>query len=192
MHEPKPFASLTSGLLARKGGASPAMRRQVMLGAMPSAMPHDDLGWNDMGEDSARQSEPLIGLTPMGGAPVSQAPTISQAPTPIIAETPIVEDAPLPVVVEQRRALAEKVAAPAPKKAAPKAVLAAAPELQRSKAAFTLRLDPERHLRLRLACAVGNRSAQQIVTDALDAFLESQPQIDALAEQLPRPGGTRK
>ncbi|MGK2912295.1 MAG: hypothetical protein ACSLE1_21230 [Sphingobium sp.] len=186
MHEPKPFASLTSGLLARKGGASPAMRRQVMLGAMPSAIPHDDLGWNDMGEDSARQSDPLIGLTPMGGAPVSQAPT------PIVADTPVVEDAPVPVVVEQRRALAEQVSAPTPKKVAAKAVIAAVPDVQRSKAAFTLRLDPERHLRLRLACAVGNRSAQQIVTDALDAFLESQPQIDALAEQLPRPGGKRK
>src|SRR5215207_4744577 len=36
------------------------------------------------------------------------------------------------------------------------------------KAAFTLRLDPERHLKLRLACAVGGRSAQMLVTDALD------------------------
>ena len=40
------------------------------------------------------------------------------------------------------------------------------------KAAFTLRLDAERHLRLRLATAVTGRSAQQIVTGALDALLD--------------------
>jgi len=54
-----------------------------------------------------------------------------------------------------------------------------------AKAAFTLRLDADRHLRLRLACAVSNRSAQQIVTQALDDFLNSQPQLEALAQQVP-------
>ena len=53
------------------------------------------------------------------------------------------------------------------------------------KAAFTLRLDEERHLRLRLASAVTGRSAQQIVTGALDAFLESLPEVAELARQLP-------
>ncbi|HEX9931376.1 MAG TPA: hypothetical protein VGB08_00875, partial [Allosphingosinicella sp.] len=53
------------------------------------------------------------------------------------------------------------------------------------KAAFTLRLDPERHFRLRLACAVSGRSAQQIVTGALDEILKTYPEIDALADQLP-------
>ena len=41
----RPFASLSSGLLARKGQARPAMRRQTTL-----AEAGDDLGWNDMGE----------------------------------------------------------------------------------------------------------------------------------------------
>lgn len=41
----------------------------------------------------------------------------------------------------------------------------------REKAAFTLRLDPGRHARLKQACASSRRSAQQVVTDALDAFL---------------------
>jgi hypothetical protein len=57
--------------------------------------------------------------------------------------------------------------------------------LHKHKAAFTLRLDEERHLRLRLASAVSGRSAQQIVTGALDAFLESLPEVDELARQLP-------
>jgi hypothetical protein len=40
-------------------------------------------------------------------------------------------------------------------------------------------------LRLRLASAVSGRSAQQIVIGALDAFLESLPEVDELARQLP-------
>jgi hypothetical protein len=51
------------------------------------------------------------------------------------------------------------------------------------KAAFTLRLDADRHLRLRLATAVTGQSAQQIVTSALDALLESLPEVEALAER---------
>jgi hypothetical protein len=54
---------------------------------------------------------------------------------------------------------------------------------QKAKAAFTLRLDADRHLRLRLASAVGKRSAQQIVTEALDAFLDKHPGLDALVEE---------
>src|SRR3546814_13369047 len=38
----------------------------------------------------------------------------------------------------------------------------------KDKAAFTLRLDNQRHLKLRVACAMSHRSAQQIVTEALE------------------------
>jgi hypothetical protein len=58
----------------------------------------------------------------------------------------------------------------------------------KGKAAFTLRLDPERHLKLRLACAVDGRSAQQIVTDALDQFLAAIPELDTLAQKAKRKG----
>src|SRR5437660_5042178 len=44
--EAKPFASLSSGLLARKGAARPAMRPQ---GFGQGASGLEDLGWNDMG-----------------------------------------------------------------------------------------------------------------------------------------------
>src|SRR3954471_8066360 len=44
--EAKPFASLSSGLLARKGAARPAMRPQ---GFAQGANGLEDLGWNDMG-----------------------------------------------------------------------------------------------------------------------------------------------
>jgi len=53
------------------------------------------------------------------------------------------------------------------------------------KAAFTLRLDRERHLRLRLATAIKNVSAQQLVTKAVDEYLRKIPEIDALADRVP-------
>ena len=59
------------------------------------------------------------------------------------------------------------------------------------KAAFTLRLDAERHLRLRLACAVTGRSAQQIVTGALDDLLATIPELDTLAARVPAKSGKR-
>src|SRR3546814_21129487 len=43
----------------------------------------------------------------------------------------------------------------------------------KAKAAFTLRLENQRHLKLRVACAMSYRSAQQIVTVALDQFLDT-------------------
>ena len=55
--EPKPFASLSSGLLARKGAARPAMRPQGFGQAGASL---EDLGWNDMGFEPPKpaQAEP--------------------------------------------------------------------------------------------------------------------------------------
>lgn len=59
----------------------------------------------------------------------------------------------------------------------------------KAKAAFTLRLDSDRHLRLRLASAVSKRSAQQIVTEALDAFLDNHPHLEALVDQAKKAKG---
>ena len=50
------FASLGPTLLARKGGAKPAMRPQIapLPGVVPpKAEQLEDLGWNDMGQDYA-------------------------------------------------------------------------------------------------------------------------------------------
>jgi len=54
------------------------------------------------------------------------------------------------------------------------------------RSAFTLRLDPDRHLKLRLACTVRQCSAQQLVTDALDGLLADMPDILKLAAQVGR------
>ena len=51
MQEPKAFASLSSGLLARKGAARPAMRPQG-FGQVGSGL--EDLGWNDMGFEAPK------------------------------------------------------------------------------------------------------------------------------------------
>jgi hypothetical protein len=94
----------------------------------------------------------------------------------------------------------EEVQAPAAEKApVPVAEATAAPAVRRprkprsapgtkSKAAFTLRLDPDRHLKLRLACAVSSRSAQLLVTEALDALLAGMPELESMAVKAKRKG----
>ncbi len=77
--------------------------------------------------------------------------------------------------------LAKKIAAPANTTAVRKSALK-----QGKRAAFTLRLDAERHLKLRLASTIKGQSAQQIVTDALDSLLNEIKELDALAAQMPQ------
>ena len=164
MPEAKPIASLSSGLLARKGHASPAMRRQNSSIAHASAeLPHDDLGWNDMGHEEQEAQA--------SAAPVAIHDKVEMV---AVALTP-----PPPVVAQQERLAEEFAPAPQPF-LAPQPPVRAAPG-SRAKSAFTLRLDAERHLRLRLVCAVRHRSAQQIVTQALDEFLARQPDNTRLA-----------
>jgi hypothetical protein len=164
MLDSKSFASLSSGLLARKGQAKPAMRPQaIQLGQTPAEQ-LEDLGWNDMGHDTAPPAEqPVAELIAMPGI------------------EPVANEAPVAVHVQQE-ALAREFVEPHHQPAAQPALLSpmrvprAAPG-SKSKAAFTLRLDADRHLQLRLVCAVKHRSAQQIVTEALDQFLARQPEV---------------
>jgi hypothetical protein len=167
MNEPRSFASLTSGLLARKGAAKPAMRPQNFQSMTGG---YDDLGWNDMGQPIQRHVVP---------ADVVPQVVIHQAD--IAAGMGAVQEEPL-----APPATAIEAPSVPPVKADVVPISRAHPGLNSAgKAAFTLRLDPERHLRLRLACAVDHRSAQQIVTKALDEYLSGMPEIDALAGKLP-------
>jgi len=179
MAETRPFASLSSGLLARKGGAKPAMRPQGFGGFGPGPSHLEDLGWNDMGHSPAPHHEPssVEALTP---APVHRA---------FEAAAEAVHDpAPEPVVLEQQRSLKASFAAV-------ETEVVSLPRVRsvpaKGKAAFTLRLEPERHLKLRLACAVTRRSAQQLVTEALDDFLAAFPEVEALAGKIPAEAGQR-
>jgi hypothetical protein len=164
------FASLSPTLLARKGGAKPAMRPQhAALASMTSAEPMaepapehlEDLGWNDMGDgETATASAEVFQLTPM-----------SRVHEETATETP------RPVVREQQEQLAERIVA------APKRVPAAS---RTGRAAFTLRLDADRHLKLRLATTIKGISAQALVTEALDTLLGRMPELDTLAAQVKR------
>lgn len=156
----KPLASLSSGLLARKGQARPAMRPQGFASLTDLASAGEALGWNDMGD----------------------------APMPAPAKKP--------VVLAEREALMEEFPGPvfvATPPAAARVIdvsVRTAERLRREtshkrKAAFTLRLDEDRHLRLRLAAATRNQSAQVLVTEALDTFLSTMPEVEALIAQLP-------
>ena len=216
--EPKAFASLSSGLLARKGAARPAMKPQG-FGQMGGGS-LEDLGWNDMGFEPPKPvavptlddqhdafgeelpdqpvRNPIAALTPVDSPVHSQQAEIADrfaadsqdVPDEEIDETaelydpeaepeiadpeaeePAFEAAPMPVARPVRRA-------PRPRSAPG----------SKGKAAFTLRLDPERHLKLRLACAVGGRSAQMLVTDALDALLGAMPELEAMAAKANRKG----
>jgi len=225
MAETKPFASLSSGLLARKGAAKPAMRPQG-FGSFGSSL--EDLGWNDMGHGPASLHD------------IHEAQELPEhVPSSIEALTPApggrTHSEP-PAVVEQQRELEARLTPPEPEpepelepepepefeapeaEAAPEFETEAEPEPEpepeprpkvqalsearvvklprvaatrtpatavRAKAAFTLRLDPERHLKLRLACALSRRSAQQLVTEALDDFLDSLPDLEALSGAVP-------
>lgn len=201
---PKGFASLSSGLLARKGMAKPAMRPQ---GFGQLAVGLEDLGWNDMGTAPVEPS-----FAGYAEPPVERVPSSISALTPAPRNSgDAIESPATPVVIEQQRAIAESFGAAEPEADAEEVVTAAMPaptplparprreKVQaivaatraraeagaKAKTAFTLRLDSERHLRLRLACAVSNRSAQQIVSAALDAYLDQLPEVEALASQVP-------
>ena len=216
MREPKPLASLSSSLLARKGGAKPAMRRQGFSNFPDHSSDHlgethEDLGWNDMGYDvdpdhaehpiEHLHHNPLAGAIPNPGAAVRQqqeeiaaklgtkpaqesaiepAETEAEAikaPSPVSREVPPITENPALLAADNIDALETEKPRPAVKS-----------RTRKAKTAFTLRLDPERHLKLRLATAVKNLSAQQLVTKAVDEYLRSIPELDDLAERVPARG----
>lgn len=267
MGEPKAFASLSSGLLARKGAARPAMRPQG-FGQVGSGL--EDLGWNDMGFEAPKPAlspvrddehdafgdqlsepalrNPLAALTPASLSPVASpvhdqqaeiadrfadyteespdedeidetaelydptaeaagcdeededqeealildAPVLATKPFRItmpsatVAEVPVSVvpvDAPPAGVASERVAKVHAIPARAPR---PRVAAGS-----KAKAAFTLRLDAERHLKLRLACAVSGRSAQMLVTEALDQLLGTMPELEAMADRAPNKRANR-
>jgi hypothetical protein len=212
--EAKPFASLSSGLLARKGAARPAMRPQG-FGQTGNGL--EDLGWNDMGFEAPKAVEAPrdethdafgddvvehprahpTGLTPIQSPVHHQQAEIAdrlgaeddegddeefdetaelyepEGDGPATAVVPIVATpAPAPAPASRPRRAPRPRSAPGSK----------------GKAAFTLRLDPDRHFKLRLACAVDGRSAQQIVTDAVDQLLARMPELDSMAAKAKQKG----
>lgn len=203
------FASLSPGLLARKGGAKPAMRRQspmvdgTVAGAhlhhpQPAESALEDLGWNDLGEPpvaretaqpadhhDAAEDAPDSAFAPLSKhARSTAAPTYETAP-----EQDRADEAPSePDVAEPVAAIRTK----APRLPRPGLAVASAPKVtgeakaatKGKRTAFTLRLDPERHLKLRLACTLANRSAQALVTEAVDAMFAATPELEQLVARV--------
>jgi len=206
--EPKTFASLSSGLLARKGAARPAMRPQG-FGQIGATL--EDLGWNDMGFEPPK---PVLSAVRDEDHDAFGDETESGVRHSLAGLTPFATPSP---VHDQQAELAERfagydieageedeydstaepfdgadeikpmIAAPVARESL-RPVRTKAPRAapgSKAKAAFTLRLDPARHLKLRLACAVTNRSAQMLVTDALDRLLKDMPELDGMAANAP-------
>ena len=241
--EPKAFASLSSGLLARKGAARPAMRPQ----GFGQGASLEDLGWNDMGFEAPKPAivavrddehdafgdelpepalrNPLAALTPIASPVHDQHAEIEdrfgasnededgaaedgevsaddedyldetaeiyepKAEAAISGHAGLTPSAPTPVDTHNVVPVTfQSQAQPAPtrestpiRQRAPRAAPGS-----KGKAAFTLRLDAERHLKLRLACAIDGRSAQMLVTEALDVLLGSMPELAGMAERAPK------
>jgi hypothetical protein len=212
MSEAKPLASLSSSLLARKGHARPAMRPQAMIVDRDAAQSLEDLGWNDMGDDIDEahrlQISTVSSLTPMAAnSPAhEQQEELAQAleqsfgfQAEAMGDNDDDDD---PVAVDDHttelpHAFHHKVVSPPILSPVAETVMhfpvvtpqanvapRAAPG-SKGKSAFTLRLDPDRHMRLRVHCAISHRSAQQVVTAALDEFLARQPTIQHLSQTAP-------
>jgi hypothetical protein len=224
------FASLGPSLLARKGGAKPAMRPQVApLASSESPVSEDqleDLGWNDMGDS---YSEGGAEVVPIHGDIAAES--FAAAAGPIVRrqqrrlEERVLADAAMtghedgeaeydeaeeyagaafygeayddeaeesedegdagvysPLATRSAPA-PQQVTAPAPRRAAKTRM----PAVQSGRrAAFTLRLDADRHLKLRLAATMQGVSAQALVTEALDHLLAEYDDLDMIANHLKR------
>jgi hypothetical protein len=203
------FASLGPLLLARKGTAKPAMRPQ--LDALPNpavadlmamsgdpidqlSAAQDDLGWNDMGDDEevgdqdAGDNAPAIiaGETGVSGEAGTEQPEVRRQQEQLVNR---IADSNLLAFRASERNNGKAAMGLSGLKRAPRrsATASLAPDDDARRAAFTLRLDAERHLRLRLASTVVGESAQNLVTRALDEFLARMPEIETLAAQVRRP-----
>jgi hypothetical protein len=238
------FASLGPTLLARKGGAKPAMRPQlaplVVAEQEIAALADDqleDLGWNDMGHDEGDENESGADVVPISAAVAAGDLAASRNPIvrrqqrrleervlseaamtgPENAQDAAFEEfgdefgatATYEYVVDEaeeydedageyvdEQAYAPLAAAPAapvvarraPARQAPRPAPRPAirPAVAERRAAFTLRLNAERHLKLRLAATMQGVSAQVLLTEALDAMLAEFDDLDVIAAHLKR------
>lgn len=240
------FASLGPSLLARKGGAKPAMRPQVaplVTDETEIREEHlEDLGWNDMGHDHGGDSELPDGgadIVPIHADMAADAYTANGFGTdggPIVRrqqrrlEERVLADAVMTgpddsepdyddgsdyavsllgdedyaeedygedeeaeggedhaIYSPLARRAASPAPAPAPAPALGSPAKARVPAAQSGRrAAFTLRLDASRHLKLRLAATMQGVSAQALVTEALDRLLSQYDELDVIANHLKR------
>jgi len=156
---------------------SPVHNQQAEIAGRLSAFSPDDGGEEEEIDETAElydeEAEEVEEIAEALDEPEADEIELPRAkPEPVVAAKP------------ELVAAAKVVPVPAPRRQfKPRAVAGS-----KGKAAFTLRLDPERHLKLRLACAVDGRSAQTLVTQALDALLAEMPELESMATKAKRKG----
>jgi hypothetical protein len=111
---------------------------------------------DDYGAESSGEEEEEADANENAYASLAPRPVLSPAPAP----------APVPAPAQRRMRVP---ATPAGRRAA-----------------FTLRLDADRHLKLRLAATMQGASAQALVTEALDRLLAEFEDLDVIANHLKR------
>jgi hypothetical protein len=176
MNQDKPqAASLTAALLARKGEARPAIK--------PGLNSQDAVYLRSGGiREIARPIQPAAPAQRVPDRLFTSAPAVEAEPETQSEKGPeIVQIAASPLLKKPERPL-EPPSSEFPRETLRETIPASAPLFvpepvarraagSKPKAAFTLRLDAERHLRLRLLSAHAHRSSQQLLIEALDRLL---------------------
>jgi hypothetical protein len=165
-------------------GPGPIVRRQqrrleerVLADAAMIGPDDRDTEYDEAEDDNEDDNEALYGEALYGEDADSEALDDEQDYGSLAPEP-----APVALIARKRMVSVQPEAAPAP---APRAV--PAPTVQAGRrAAFTLRLDADRHLKLRLAATMQGVSAQALVTEALDALLAEFDDLDVIANHLKR------
>jgi len=153
---------------------NPEKASPLSVGGM--CMPGDDEKLGAESEDDAELEEEAESEAFEAFEETAKREEIHQEMEPVAAVIPAPAEPELDIAA-QLAAIQDIEPVSAPKKRAARG--------SKAKAAFTLRIDKERHLKLRLATAVSNKSAQKLVTEALDRMLEEMPEIKALAANVP-------
>jgi len=173
----KPFATLTPTLLARKGGARPAMRRQTKslhdFNEATAREMFDDLGWNDMGEDAQEGNEETV------------EPKYSAQVVPIAIDSsnePLVSNSSKPA--RQQAVKAANRSDQASEDEDDDGVGEDKKSSGKRQSSVTLKLDSQRHLKLRLAATVLERSAQEILIEAFDNYFADMTEIELLVKNI--------
>jgi hypothetical protein len=161
----KPVATLMPHLLARKGGARPAMRSPLAAALEPAQI--DPVQADPVQSDPVQADPAVEALDDLGWNDMDGEPFVASR---VIAF-------PRPAASRPRPALRTETGR------RPRGAALA----DGGKAAFTLRLDAERHLKLRIACTLDACSAQTLVTDALDRLLAEMPDLEAMAQTAAHP-----
>lgn len=180
----KAAASLTGSLLARKGAAYPASY------SAPTPSPDDPEGASKASADRAYNDPRVIASAPPAPAAPVQAPGSEQLSEHIqddqpAPSSPAANQAPAPAAkkpLDYTQAPASEPASaiqPVPGSSVSGGVSLPQTMDKMGRVRLSVRLDPDRYLRVKMASARTRWSAQDIVIAALDRYLKGKPDTDS-------------